>query len=114
MNRSGRSILPFVIIAAGLIALLGAGLWLLNPMKSLARSTPTSPGGPIPFVEIPRVGLPDAKAAYDIKNAVFLDVRGEPFYSDDHIPGALSIPLEELSSRLGDLKPSDWIIPYCT
>ena len=114
MNRTGRSILPIVIIAAGLIILLGAGLWLLNPMEPLAASTPTSPAAPIPFAEIPRVRLPDAKAAYDLKNAVFIDVRGEPFYSEGHIPGALSIPLTELADRLGELKPSDWIIPYCT
>ena len=114
MNRSGKSILPFVIIAAGLIVLLGAGLWLLNPMKFLAPRTPTSPAGPIPFAEIPRVRPPDAKAASDLKNAVFVDVRGEPFYSDGHLPGALSIPLADISNRLGELKPSDWIIPYCT
>jgi|WetSurMetagenome_2_1015567.scaffolds.fasta_scaffold321286_2 3-mercaptopyruvate sulfurtransferase SseA len=114
MKRSSRSIFPFIVIAAGLIVLLGAGLWQLNPMKPLAPSAPTSPAGPIPLAEIPRVSLPDAKAAYDIKNAVFVDVRGEPFYSQGHIPGALSLPLAELSNRLGDLKPSDWIIPYCT
>jgi len=114
MNRSGRSILPILILAAGLIVLLGAGLWALNPMKSLATSTPTSLAGPIPFAEIPRVRPPDAKAAYDLKNAVFVDVRGEPFYSESHIPGARSIPLAEISNRLGELKPLDWIIPYCT
>lgn len=114
MNRSASSILPIVIIAAGLVVLLGVGLWLLNPLKLLPAATPTTNQADIPFPEIPRVRLADAKAAYDIKNAVFLDVRGDPFFAQGHIPGALSIPLADISNRLSELNKTDWIIPYCT
>jgi 3-mercaptopyruvate sulfurtransferase SseA len=114
VKRSAGNILPIVIIAAGLVVLLGIGLWLLNPFKSSPTATPTTNRANIPFPEIPRVSLADAKAAFDIKNAVFLDVRGEPFFAQGHIPGALSIPLAELSTRLSELDKTDWIIPYCT
>ncbi len=114
MNRSARNIFPIVFMAAGLIVFLAAGFWLLKSNKASPSVTPTTNQADIPFPEIPRVRLPDAKAAFDIKNAVFLDVRGEPFYSQGHIPGALSIPLADISNQLSELNKNDWIIPYCT
>lgn len=42
-----------------------------------------------------------------------LDVRPRLEYQAAHIPGALSIPLEELSDRLGELPPSREIVAYC-
>ncbi|KIS25744.1 ArsR family transcriptional regulator [Arthrobacter sp. SPG23] len=42
-----------------------------------------------------------------------LDVRPAEEYRAAHIPGALSIPLEELSSRLGELPPDREIVAYC-
>jgi rhodanese-related sulfurtransferase len=56
----------------------------------------------------------DAKAAFDLEQAVFVDVRERAFYNESHIPGALSIPLNEIEARLGELNSSDWIITYCT
>ena len=64
--------------------------------------------------EIQRVPLQQAKAAFDARSAVFLDVRGSSFYAFSHIPGALNIPLADLETRLNELDPSQWIIPYCT
>jgi rhodanese-related sulfurtransferase len=42
-----------------------------------------------------------------------LDVRPAEEYRAGHIPGALSIPLEELSSRLGELPPGSEVVAYC-
>lgn len=42
-----------------------------------------------------------------------LDVRPAEEYRAAHIPGALSIPLEELSSRLGELPSDTEIVAYC-
>ncbi|MDJ0351086.1 metalloregulator ArsR/SmtB family transcription factor [Cryobacterium sp. PH29-G1] len=44
---------------------------------------------------------------------VVLDVRPRLEYQAAHIPGAFSIPLEELSDRLGELPPSRDIVAYC-
>jgi rhodanese-related sulfurtransferase len=35
-------------------------------------------------------------------------------YLENHIPGAVSIPLTELEARFGELDPKAWIITYCT
>jgi rhodanese-related sulfurtransferase len=44
---------------------------------------------------------------------VVLDVRPVLEYSQGHIAGARSIPLDELQARLGELDPSQPIVAYC-
>ena len=114
-NKKGTSLLPIVLVTAGVALILGAlFFYLANPFKS-SEAVPTGQAAAaVPYPDVARVSLKDAKAAYDIQNAVFVDVRGEPYYSEEHIPGALSITYDELPARIQDLKKSDWIIPYCT
>lgn len=42
-----------------------------------------------------------------------LDVRPDEEYDAAHIPGALSIPLEELSGRLSELPEDREVVAYC-
>ena len=42
-----------------------------------------------------------------------LDVRPAEEYAAAHIPGAVSIPVEELAQRLGELPASQDIVAYC-
>jgi rhodanese-related sulfurtransferase/DNA-binding HxlR family transcriptional regulator len=42
-----------------------------------------------------------------------LDVRPVPEYAAGHVPGALSIPVEELTERLADLPTDTEIVAYC-
>ena len=44
---------------------------------------------------------------------VILDVRPEPEYSGGHLPGAIHIPLEQLSDRLVELPHDKEIVAYC-
>ena len=46
-------------------------------------------------------------------NVVVLDVRPTTEYAAGHIPGAVSIPLDELEHRLGDLPADIEIVAYC-
>ncbi len=82
---------------------------LFAPVASAPVSEPQ-----VSEAEVPRISLEEAKAAFDDGAAVFVDVRSEAAYAEGHIPGALSIPLAELESRLGELDPAQWIITYCT
>ena len=43
----------------------------------------------------------------------FLDVRPKDEYQKGHLPEAVSIPLDELAVRLGDLPKDKLIIAYC-
>src|SRR5215212_5016669 len=44
---------------------------------------------------------------------ILLDVRPAIEYTADHLPGALSIPLEELPQRLAELPTNALIVTYC-
>jgi rhodanese-related sulfurtransferase/DNA-binding transcriptional ArsR family regulator len=44
---------------------------------------------------------------------VILDVRPALEYAQGHIPGARSIPVDELRARLSELSPTQEIIAYC-
>jgi 3-mercaptopyruvate sulfurtransferase SseA len=108
---------PLILIAIGLILLIGAAVWMVlnpgQPQANAPRPTLTNdPNGPFP--QISRVMLEDAKKAFDEKSAVFVDVRSPESYNAAHVTGAINIPLAELESRAGELNPADWIITYCT
>jgi 3-mercaptopyruvate sulfurtransferase SseA len=114
--------MPIILIIVGLILVGGAIGWLaftvyqanqLNTNSNISQP-PDVTNQRIPYPDIKRVSIQDAKAAYDIGNAVFLDVRGVQYYDQAHIKGALSIPEDELPQRLDELQKSDWIITYCT
>lgn len=112
-KRKQNTTLPVVIIAAGVLILLGAVLFIIDPFGSL-DPIPTEPAAQIPHPEIPRVSLADARAAFETGTAIFLDVRSEAAYAAGHVSGAVNIPENELPQRLNELNPSDWIITYCT
>jgi len=110
-RQNTRSIWPIILIAAGAVLLVGALIWLLS--QNGAEQPPVVSASQ-QDQGIRRVSLADARAAWVNGSAVFVDVRGEQFYDAGHIPGAVSLPLEELPSRLNELNPDDWIITYCT
>ena len=83
------------------------------PQASAPQAAPAAPAE-LPYPEIVRVSLGDAKAAYDLKQAVYLDVRDADSFANSHIPAAVSIPLNDLETRLKELDPQAWILTYCT
>lgn len=44
---------------------------------------------------------------------VLLDVRPSDEFTDGHLPGAINIPLDQLASRLEELKTGSPIVAYC-
>jgi 3-mercaptopyruvate sulfurtransferase SseA len=110
-RNAGRRTWPLWAAGAGLV-LIAVAIALALPTSGQSGGTPAAlPADP---GEVARVSLSDAKAALDHGEAVFLDVRYAEDYAAGHIPGALSIPLTELETRLGELDRTDWIITYCT
>lgn len=112
-KQRSKSQVPLLFVIGGGVLLIVAAI-LLATQNASTVPTPASPLGEVPYPEIPRVSLPDAKAAFDARSAIFVDVRSADAYQGGHIAGAVNIPLEELEIRLGELDPKQWIITYCT
>ncbi|GAP06507.1 rhodanese-related sulfurtransferase [Anaerolinea thermolimosa] len=111
-KKNNQVSVPFLLIFGGLV-LLSIGLIFL---ALNAPTTNASQGGTldIPFPQIARVSLADAKSAYDKNMAIFIDVRDSGSYAASHIANALNIPLTELEGRLAEIPRDRWIITYCT
>jgi 3-mercaptopyruvate sulfurtransferase SseA len=111
-------LVPVLMVIAGLALILGSLAWIAFTSRQTAARVEqlpapvTSPR--IPYPDIKRATLEEARTAFDAGSVVFVDVRGEPYYSQGHIPGAISISLEELPNRLGELDKTARIITYCT
>jgi len=65
-----------------------------------------------PSQEAPYSGLVEAYKTWASRSALFLDLRPNSAFSRTHIPGAISIPAEELKSRYLDLPNDRAIIIY--
>ena len=106
---------PLILIVAGVLILLAVVVWQLSSLPA-TTAPPASTSSPftIPFPDITRVSLADAKAAYDTQGALFVDVRDAGSYASEHMKGAINIPLADIETRLSDLPKDRWIILYCT
>jgi hypothetical protein len=107
LTENRKSLVPLVFVGGGILLLVGLA-WVLLSQKAVPAITPT----PASVEQVVRVSLDDAKAAFDASSAVFVDVRASSSYEASHIPGAVSIPLNDLPPRIGELDPASWIIPY--
>ena len=112
-SKSRLSIFPLAMIGAGILFLLVAAIWFVTNDNTKEPVLVTNQPD-IPYPEIPRVSVTDALAAHSTGSAVFVDVRAATDYAAGHVAGALSIPYDQLSDRMNEMNPNDWIITYCT
>ena len=104
---------PALLIGAGIFIVLAVVVWQLSLLP--ATTLPQASGNfDIPYPEIERVSLADAKKAFDSNEALFIDVRDSGTFGSKHIVGALNIPLNELEQRINDVPKDRWIITVCT
>lgn len=61
-----------------------------------------------------RITAEEARVALEKRTAIIVDVRGESTYEAGHVKGALSIPFNELLSRMSELPRGKTIITYCS
>lgn len=103
----------WVILIGGLMLLVAVVVLLIQSQQPSPLTTSTQNPN-IPYPQVERISVQDAKAAYDAGTAVFVDTRTIDSYNTGHIPGAISIPEDEMEARFTELDPNDWIITYCT
>lgn len=64
---------------------------------------------------VPRIKVEEAKKEWDAGNVVFVDSRPAEAFKQEHLPGAISIPLgPEASAKFDSLPKGKKIIVYCT
>jgi rhodanese-related sulfurtransferase len=62
---------------------------------------------------VPRIGVAEAKAMAESGTAVLVDVRTEATYEGQHIAGAISMPVDQVAKRYGELPSGKLVIFYC-
>jgi hypothetical protein len=106
-----QNIGPLMLIAVGVVLIIGIVLWQVLPGSNSQTQTPNAN---IPYPQISRTTLADAKAALEQNKALFVDVRDLDVFNTGHVTGSLSMPLGEIETRYKELDANRWIILYCT
>ncbi|CAM4030227.1 ArsR/SmtB family transcription factor [Lederbergia lenta] len=63
--------------------------------------------------EMEGLSLTDLKKRMENREVLLLDVRPKDEYEEAHIPGAVSIPIEELEDKLATLPSNCDVVAYC-
>ena len=62
-----------------------------------------------------RISYDEFRKLYDSGNVLVIDTRGGVMYRVGHIPGAISIPFDQVESRIPELKKETRpIVAYCS
>ena len=93
----------------------------IEPSPTIPRPTATFVPliTPSPTVDGPtrsdvlRIGVAVAKAKVEAGEAILVDVRTEATYDGSHIPGAISMPADQVAHRYAELASGKLIIFYC-
>ncbi len=117
-RRSNRPWLAIAVVAA-LVAVAAIGFVVLNDAQQTTSAPMAIPtvgalAQDAPYPDVARVSPEQAHISAMSGDAVIVDVRGQEFYDQGHARGAISIPLEELPARLGELPKDQAILFYCT
>jgi len=117
-RKTQNNLAPWILMIAGSLIILGVVIWqtikVLTPVESSAESVNSPSNSYIPYPDVERISLSDAKSAFDNGSALFIDIRDAEYYDSHHITGALNIPYSQLESRLKEFDPEQHIITYCT
>lgn len=112
ISRSGLALAGGVLLALAAVPASAAP-------QSPPSMTPVAPAPATPAVTpteetARRIPVDEARQALAKGDAVLVDVRSKDAYEASHAQGALSIPLQEIGSRAGELPKNKLIITYCT
>ena len=97
-----RSVLLLLLVAAAVAALAAAIVQAAPPQSYQELSA------------MPRISQAEFRKALAAGTILVLDVRDAGAYANGHIPGAISLPLDELEKHANNLKGETRpIVAYC-
>jgi len=94
-------------VVAGYLGLRAVAESRLGEVRELAEAFFGAVDGVEP------VGLTELVSRAESGDAVIVDVRPRSEFDAGHLPGAVSIPLAELSGRIAELDPDTPVVAYC-
>ncbi len=109
-----------VAILSSLAFVIGIGaLAACNSQEAFVPQTPSTPvQSPTPKVnpadEARRITAEELHKLWDKKDVLIIDTRGEPDFKAGHIPGAVSVPANEVAAKIDELPRNKMIVAYCT
>jgi 3-mercaptopyruvate sulfurtransferase SseA len=110
-------LLTLALLAAGSLACQDAA----QPVKVESAKTTTMNAAPQKADapgdhadDAPRITLADAKKDFDAGTAVFVDTRAEATYRQEHVKGAINMPMEAVETRYKEIPTGKKIIAYCS
>jgi hypothetical protein len=87
----------------------------------VVKATPTIPPvtlddghGHADGADAPRISLADAKKDFDAGTAVFIDTHAPEQYAEQHIPGSINVPANNMDPHLNKIPKGKKIIAYCS
>lgn len=116
--RRGRRSRPgwpaALLLGGGVVLLIGALLLFVidggaNDPAQLVDGTQN-----IPYPDVPRIPVGQAKEFFDAGEALFVDTRQVASYQEAHIPGAVLLPSNATEADYAALPQDTAIITYCT
>lgn len=111
--RRSPAWLPIIVIVGGALILVGLLLNQAGP-PTVADVPDEHDTAGLPYPDVPRIPVAEARERFDNGTAVIVDVRSAQQYAEAHVPDALSIPLDEIQSRYQEMPADAEIITYCT
>ena len=112
-----RIVLAIAVVAGVIIIVrsLSTEPYPASAPSALPTESYPTPASSAYLPEITRVSAAEIKAKLDKRaNIVIVDTRAREEYQQTRIAGAISIPLEDISGRHGELRRYDEIITYCS
>ncbi len=102
MNRTGKRLgLLLAILVIGTVVLVGCGSGTVDVPQTKE--------------EVPRISPQEVQNRIgEGKSILIVDARSADSYAQAHVAGAISVPLNEVASRLDDLPRDQEIVFYCT
>jgi ABC-type phosphate transport system auxiliary subunit len=85
-----------------------------SPVSSTPDFAATATADAYKNERVPRISPAEARQAQAAQGALLVDVRGQSFYREHHIAGAINMPLDEMPARLGELPRDRDVILYCS
>ena len=120
-SNTPRRLAMYALLGGVILLILAGGLAIYTTSRPPAAPTLDISQIPdyhdeqgIPYPDIPRITVQEARAKFDAGTAIFVDVRSRDEYQARHIPGAISMPIEEIPARYNELPKDAEILLYCT